>query len=71
MTTNFFVRLLLVTLGLVFLFSAKTVLAADGAMIVVTANPGKIMAGTKVLADVPRGTRLWYFKLSDDKNGSS
>jgi CHAT domain-containing protein/Tfp pilus assembly protein PilF len=42
--------------------------AADGAMIVVTANPGKIMDGTKVLAEVPMGTRLWYFTLSQDKN---
>jgi len=43
------------------LLVGSTVCFAHGEMLIVTANPGKIMDGAKVLAEVPAGTRLWAF----------
>lgn len=53
-------RLALLTICIQSVF-APTGFAADGHMGIVTGNPGKIMDGNKVLADVPKGTRLWIF----------
>jgi hypothetical protein len=41
--------------------------SAQAKMGIVTASPGKIMDGTQVMAEVESGTRLWVFKVSDDK----
>ncbi len=55
--------------ALVLWLAPRTAQAAAGQMIVVTANPGKIMNEdkSKVLAEVPQGTRLWQFRLAKDK----
>jgi len=47
--------------ALVLLISPLAAFAVDGVMGIVTGNPGKIMDGEKVLAEVPKGTRLWVF----------
>jgi CHAT domain-containing protein/tetratricopeptide (TPR) repeat protein len=36
--------------------------AAEGSLGVVIGDPGRIMADDKVLAEVPKGTRLWIFE---------
>jgi len=41
---------------------AASALAVDGYLVTVTGNPGQVMDGAKVLARVPRGTRLWVLE---------
>ncbi len=60
---------------IILLWSLRPALAVDGQMVIITANPGKIMDGTKVLAEVPRSTRLWvleekegWLKVNDPKS---
>ena len=47
--------------------SPRAATAADGYMIRVIADRGEIKLGQKVLARVPKGTRLWAFSVNDKK----
>ncbi len=52
--------LALTAFGLALCFMNGASFAVEG-MFLVTASPGKIMAGEKVLAELPKDTRVWVF----------
>jgi type IV secretory pathway VirB10-like protein len=62
MTATRAARVAALFLGLWLFSAANAARALEGYLVAVTANPGQIMDGAKVLARVPRGTRLWVLE---------